>query len=177
MKSAGTLFACSPLQRHRQTPFHHEQSSPTLGFMVEPSPVVRGMAYHSTCDGALWLSLTCAKNLANFLIEIKNKTLSSCLQVCLARQWDMPTTLHRKYSIKKPNKQKNRCKISLVARFYRVYKTYRGYRCCAVLGFFWDWGGDLFEIWEKMCIFVGWRDMNKNLRGGDASPKSFKSLW
>ena len=63
----------------------------------------------------------------------------------------MPTTLHCKYSIKKPNKQKNKCKISLVARFYRVYKTYRGYRCCAVLGFF-EIGGVIYLRFVRKCV-------------------------
>ena len=76
--------------------------------MVEPSPVVRGMAYHSTCDGALLTVFDQWKILAKFQQWVKNKTLSSCLQVCLARQWNMPTALHRKDSIKKQYSKKMR---------------------------------------------------------------------
>ena len=46
---------------------HCEQSPPTLGLMVKPSPVVRGMACHATSDGALSTAFDLWKKLAKFL--------------------------------------------------------------------------------------------------------------
>jgi hypothetical protein len=44
---------------------------------------------------------------AGTLFASQCKTLSSCLQICLARQWDMPTTSRHKDSIKKQNSPKS----------------------------------------------------------------------
>ena len=73
MKSVGTLFVCSLLLRHRQTPLLCEQSSPTLGLMVNPSPLVGGWRTNQPATERYRLPLTRAKFWRNFSKRSKTK--------------------------------------------------------------------------------------------------------
>ena len=89
--------------------------------------------------------------LAKFLDEVKNKTLSSCLQVCLARQWGMPTTLHRKYSIKKLNKQKTGVKSRLWRDFIGFIRLIGAIGAVQCWGFF-EFGGVIYLRFVRKCV-------------------------